>query len=155
MYVTGRRMGGDPAQLGTIISTNYEQVLRVREQRAQSTRTFIGVLYGITAAAVFAAFVGFEVAEQMISVAPDFTDLENQADFAAKLFRVEEYNAGAVQSMLLSFVIVNAVLSSVAVRLIDKRHMVSGLVHVVLLAWTGAVVAVITQWAVGPLLGLG
>jgi flagellar protein FlaJ len=152
MYVTGRRMGGDPETLGLVISENFEEVVRVREQRAQATMTFVGVLYGITAAVVFASFVGFEITKQMVSISEGISDVD--FDTATALFNSGTYNVGFIELLLLLFVLLNAFFSSVAVRLIDRRHPVSGLVHFVALCWIGAVVATLTKLFVGPLMGV-
>ncbi|MFC7177015.1 type II secretion system F family protein [Halosegnis marinus] len=60
--------GRRPRRLGQVISTNINEVLRVREQRQQASTTFIGVVYGITAASMFSAFIGLEIAGQMLTI---------------------------------------------------------------------------------------
>lgn len=152
MYVTGRQMGGDPAQLGEIISANFEKVMRVRQKRAQATRTFLGVLYGITAAMVFTAFVGLGITEQMVELAP--TDLEGDLDFAGALFNIGAFNAAAIEGALFAFILTNAALSAIAVKMISRRHAVSMLVHLVGLTWTGAVIAAITQTVLSGLISV-
>lgn len=152
MYVTGRRMGGDPETLGLVISENFEEVVSVREQRSQATMTFIGILYGITAAVVFASFVGFEITKQMVEISQSLSDVN--FDTATAIFSTTAYNVGLIEVFLLAFVLLNAFFSSVAVRLIDRRHPVSGLAHFVALCWIGAVVATVTKLFVGPLMGI-
>lgn len=150
MYVTGRRMGGDPAQLGDVISTNFETVLRVRQKRAQAARTFVGILYGVTAAVSFTAFVGLGITEQIVSLAP--ADQQGELDVATALFDTETFDPAAIETALFGFILTNAALSAVAVRTIDRRHIVSGLVHLVALTWTGAIVAAGTQAVIGSLI---
>lgn len=152
MYVTGRQMGGDPETLGLVISENFEEVVSVREQRAQATMTFIGILYGITAAVVFASFVGFEITKQMVEISQGLSDVD--LDTATAIFSTTAYNVGLIEVFLLAFVLLNAFFSSIAVRLIDRRHPVSGLSHFVALCWIGAVVATVTKLFVGPLMGI-
>lgn len=150
MYVVGRQMGGEPRQLGAIISANINEVLRVREQRQQATRTFIGVIYGITGAALFSAFIGLEIAEQMLSIA-DGLGGEN-SDLVGSLFSTASYNIDLMTFLLLVVVLLNAVLSSLMIRVIDRGHFVSALTHFVFLTWTGALVAAGTQIVAGGLL---
>jgi flagellar protein FlaJ len=153
MYVTGRRMGGDPEQLGEIISANFEAVMRVRKKRRQAARTFLGLLYGITAAVTFTAFVGLGITEQMVSIAP--TDqLQGELAAAGSLFNVANFNAAAIEAALFVFILTNAVLSAVAIRMIDRRHLISGLSHVVALTWIGALVAVGTQAVIGSIISV-
>lgn len=150
MYVVGRRMGGDPRQLGQIISTNFNEVLRVREQRQQSTRTFIGVVYGITAAAMFASFVGLGIAEQMLTITEEMA--RQNGDFVASVFSISGFNPEVMGLLLLIVVMINAILSSLMIRITDRGHYVSALTHFVLLVWIGCVMAVLTGVMIDGLL---
>jgi flagellar protein FlaJ len=151
MYVIGRRMGGDPKQLGQVISQNFGEVLRVREQREQATTTFIGVVYGITAAAIFSAFIGLEIAGQMLTIATDLAQSDSR--IADMLFNPGLYDIELIEFLLLVVILVNALLSSLMVRLMDRGHPLSGFVHFVLLTWVGAAVAVVTGHVVSGLIG--
>lgn len=150
MYVVGRRMGGEPRQLGKVISTNFNEVLRVREQREQATTTFVGVVYGVTAASMFSAFIGLGIAEQMLTITSDLASQNER--FIGSLFSTGGYDIGMIEFLLLVVVLVNAVLSSLMIRITDRGHFVSGLTHFVLLVWTGALVATVTQQVVGGLI---
>ena len=150
MYVVGRQMGGDPRQLAAVISANLNEVLRVREQRQQATRTFTGVVYGITAAALFSAFIGLEIAEQMLSIADGLGG--QNGDLIGSLFSTGNYDIGLMKFLLLVVVLLNAVLSALMIRVIDRGHFVSALTHFVFLTWTGALVATATQMVAGGLL---
>jgi len=143
MYVVGRRMGGEPRQLGQVISTNFSEVLRVREQRQQATKTFIGVVYGITAASMFSAFVGLSIAEQMLDITERIA--QQNGEFIQSLFSTGNYDIATIELLLIMVILINAVLSSLMIRITDRGHFVSGLTHFVLLVWTGALVASITQ----------
>jgi Archaeal flagella assembly protein J len=150
MYVVGRRMGGEPRQLGQVISTNFNEVLKVREQRQQATTTFIGVVYGITAASLFSAFVGLGIAEQMLEITESVAG--QSGDFIGSLFSTGNYDIATIELLLFGVVIINAVLSSLMIRITDRRHFVSGLTHFVLLVWTGALIAIGTQAVVGAVI---
>jgi flagellar protein FlaJ len=150
MYVVGRRMGGEPRRLGQVISANLNEVLRVREQRQQAATTFIGVVYGVTAAALFSAFIGLEIAEQMVQITEEIST--QNSEFLGSLFSTENYDTEIIEFMLLVVVLLNATLSSLMIRLTDRGHFVSSLIHFVLLTWTGAVVAAITRAMVGGLI---
>ena len=143
MYVVGRRMGGNPKQLGHVISANFNEVLRVREQRTQKTKTFVGVIYGLTAASIFAAFISLEIAAQMLDIATDLE--EDGTDLAMMLFSTDLYDIELLEFLLLLIVLINGLLSSLMIRLMDRGHPISGFVHFVMLVWIGAVVAVLTQ----------
>lgn len=150
MYVVGRRMGGDPRQLGQVISANFNEVLRVREQRQQATMTFIGVVYGVTAASMFSAFIGLGIAEQMLTITEQIG--QQSGEFMESLFSTEGYDIAMIEFLLLVVVLINAVLSSLMIRIMDRGHFVSGLTHYVVLVWTGGVVASATRIVVSGLM---
>lgn len=150
MYVVGRRMGGDPKQLGQIISTNISEVLRVREQREQATSTLIGVIYGITAASIFSAFIGLAIAEQMLAITENITTQNNE--MMSMLFHTGSYDIEFIEYLLLMVVLLNALMSSLMIRLTDRGHAINALLHFVMLTWVGVVVATATQLVVGGLI---
>lgn len=147
MYVVGRQMGGDPKVLGQVISENQNEVLKVREKRDQATITLIGVLYGITASAVFSFFVGLEVVEIMMDITGGM-DLEGQDNFTGGLLNTEQYDVQIIEYLLLLTILINAALSAIMIRITDRGHIISALVHFVFLTWLGAVIAVITEYVV-------
>ena len=148
MYVEGRRMGGEPKRLGQVISRNHSEVMKVREQRKQATTTLVGVLYGLTAASVFAFFVGLETVEMMITIMDDMGDLGRMSF----LINTAQYDLDVIEFLILLTVLLNALLSSVMVRVSDRGHQVSGYVHFVALTWTGALTAVVTRMVVDALI---
>ncbi len=150
MYVVGRRMGGEPRELGQVISTNFNQVLRVREQRQQATTTFIGVLYGVTAAAIFSAFIGLAIAEQMLTITEEIAS--QNSEFLQSLFSTASYDVDTIELLLLGVVLLNALVSSLMIRVMDRGHFVNSLPHFVLLTWSGAVVASVTRVVVSGIL---
>jgi flagellar protein FlaJ len=151
MYVVGRRMGGDPRMLGQVISKNFGEVNRVREQRDQATSTFIGVIYGITAAAIFSSFIGLEIAEQMLEIT---RSIDTNNELMSLLFNTELYDIDLVTLLLLVVVLTNAALSSLMIRFIDRGHPVNAYLHFVLLTWIGMTVAHLTQYLAGGLINV-
>ncbi len=157
MYVVGRQMGGDPQVLGNVISKNQNEVLKVREKRQQATTTLLGVLYGITAASVFAFFIGLEVVDIMMDITTEM-ELGQEAagegtgvsggNVANSLMHTEQYNIVAIEYLLIVTVLINAMLSAIMIRITDRGHMISSLVHFVLLTWLGAIIATATQYVV-------
>ncbi len=151
MYVIGRRMGGDPQQLGDVLSENFDQVLQVREHREQQATTLIGVIYGITAAAMFAAFVGLGVVEQMLEITDSISGQNSQ--FLGSLFSAQGYRLWVVELLMLAVLVLNALLSSLMIRVSDRGHLVNALPHFVGLTWVGAVVATVTRWVAQTVIG--
>lgn len=150
MYVIGRRMGSDPDQLGTIIANNFNRVLEVRQQRTQQTTTLTGIVYGITAVATFAMFVGLGVVEQMLEVAETATATDQ--GFTSSLFETGGYTLWVLEVLFLIVILANAVLSATLVRVTDRGHILNIFLHTVVLVWVGSVVATVTQIGVQGLL---
>lgn len=147
MYVVGRQMGGDPKVLGNVISKNQNEVLKVREKRQQATTTLIGVLYGITASSVFAFFIGLEIVEIMMDITAEM-NMDEMNSAAGSFMHTEQYNLVAIEYLLILTILINAMLSSIMIRITDRGHMISSLVHFVFMTWLGALVAVSTQYIV-------
>lgn len=149
MYVSGRRLGGDPRQLGQLISANMNEVLKLREQRGQEASTLVGVMYGITAASVFSFFVGLQVVKILINITSHMN--MNNAVTSGIIF-TGSYNIQHIRFLLLCLVLLNAVLSSLMIRLTDRGHFLNSYVHFVLLTWLGAIIAVVTHHVSGGLI---
>jgi flagellar protein FlaJ len=150
MYLVGRQMGGEPKQLGELISENMNHVNQLRQQRQQATVTMIGLLYGITAASSFAFFIGFKIVDILAGMS---LDLSTGSQFdAGQLIHTQVYDLAFIQFLLLGVVMINAVLSSLIIRTVDGGHKANALLHFVMLTWIGCVVAVLTMGVVGGLL---
>ncbi|MEF8772668.1 archaellar assembly protein FlaJ [Halodesulfurarchaeum sp.] len=152
MYLIGRQMGGDPKHLGELISENMNEVMQLRERRDQSTMTLIGVIYGITAAATFAFFIGLGIVEQLSAMT---LGMNTPAGFDFNsLINTEVYNIALIEFLLTLTVLVNAMISSLIVRVVDGGHKVNSFMHFVLLTWLGAIIGSMTMELVGSLLGI-
>ena len=152
MYVVGRQMGGDPRTLGQVISANQNEVLKVREKRTQASTTLTGVLYGITAAAVFSFFIGLEIVQVMMDVT-DEMDIEG-SEITGDILTTAQYNIVAIEYLLIITIFINALFASIMIRITDRGHMISGLVHFVFLTWLGALIAVVTGVVIDQLISI-
>src|SRR6056297_207836 len=151
MFLVGRQMGGDPKQLGELISGNMSEVLQLRERRAQSTVTLIGVLYGITAASTFAFFIGLEIVEVLSQLSIGLNT--NEFDFG-QIIHTSVYDIPTIEYLLIIIILLNAVLSSLMIRIADGGHKVNAYMHFVLLTWMSCLVAVFTRIVVGSFLNV-
>jgi flagellar protein FlaJ len=152
MYLIGREMGGDPKELGELISRNMNEINQLRGQRTQATTTLIGLLYGITAAASFAFFTGLEI----VNVLAGFeigTASAGGMSFG-KLLHTDVYNIPLLQALLLSVILFNAVVSSLTIRTADGGHPGNGYLHFVLLTWVGCLTGVATELLITTLLNV-
>jgi flagellar protein FlaJ len=151
MYLVGREMGGDPKQLGELISRNMNEVIQLRQQRKQSTITLVGVLYGITASASFAFFIGLEVVELLADIS---TQMNLESLQFGTLIYAGAYDIPLIEYLLTLIILFNALLSSLMIRQVDGGHKVNSYLHFVALTWIGSVLAVATSYLTGALISL-
>ncbi|UOY10032.1 archaellar assembly protein FlaJ [Methanonatronarchaeum sp. AMET6-2] len=143
MYYKARLKGGNPEALGYIIGKNFNKILELREHRKQTTSTFIGVIYGITASSVFAFFAGIEIVKLMIDIMGDVQMPDE--DWIQEIIYTEIYNIPDVQILIMIFILVNAVMSSMMIKVVDGGHHINTYHHLVGLVWIGVIVALITE----------
>lgn len=143
MYLVGRNMGGDPKQLGELISENMNEVIQLRELRRQATITIIGLVYGITAAAAFAFFIGLEVVKILSTLSAAMT--EESAQYVDELIHSGAYNIPEIEFLIYLVVLFNALLSALMIRTVDGGHKSTAYFHFVLLVWLGCTAAVMTE----------
>ena len=141
-------LGGEPRQLGSLIEANISEVLNLRRKRSQEAGTVVGTIYGITGASVFAMFVGLEISRLFMTIAQDM-DLSNAQ--LGGLLSVSQYDIPELQFMLFIIVLLNALLTSVMIRIVSRGHSLTTLTHFVAQLWISAVVAVATSYLVGAL----
>ncbi|MFB6299765.1 MAG: archaellar assembly protein FlaJ [Halobacteriales archaeon] len=149
MYLIGRQMGGDPKQLGELISENMSEVLQLRERRQQETITLIGLLYGITAASTFAFFIGLKVVKILSNMSLNLDT--SQFDFGS-IINASVYNIPEIEYLLMIVIMFNALLSSLMIRTVDGGHKANSYFHFVMLIWLGLGISILTQVLVGAIL---
>lgn len=151
MYNVGRSMGGKPKVLGELISRNMNEIIKLRRQRKQSTITLIGVLYGITASASFAFFIGLEVVEILASFS---TQMNLDSLQFGTLIYAGVYDVPFIEYMLTLIILFNALLSSLMIRMVDGGHKANAYLHFVVLVWVGSLMAVTTSSLAGALISI-
>ena len=151
MYLVGRQMGGSPKQLGELISRNMNTVNQHRLQRKQATTTLIGLLYGITAAATFAFFIGLEVVNILKELSSDLT--AEQFDFG-RIIYAGVYDIPVIEYLLLLVILFNAALSALMIRSIDGGNKATAYIHFVLMTWLGCLTAIGTRIVVDAILSI-
>lgn len=149
MYLVGRQMGGDPKQLGELISENMSKVIQLRERRKQATITLVGLLYGITAASTFAFFIGLAVVEILSGMT---VNIETTQIGINQLLHTNVYDLLEIEYFLVMVILFNAILSSLMIRTVDGGHKANAYLHFVALVWLGSFGAIITQVVVSSFL---
>ncbi|GAA0273854.1 archaellar assembly protein FlaJ [Halobacterium noricense] len=151
MYLIGRQMGGDPKHLGELISGNMGEVQQLRQRRTQAASTMVGVLYGITAAATFAFFIGLGIVDVISGLGLDFSNSALPVD---DLINTAMYDIQLIEYLLVVTVLVNAVLSSLMIRVVDGGHKVNAYIHFVVLTWISSIIGSLTLRLVESLLAV-
>ena len=150
MYLVGRQLGGSPKRLGEIIGGNMNSINQLREQRKQTATTLIGLLYGITAAATFAFFIGLEVVAILASFA---TEMAATSRFdIGQILHPAAYDIPTIEYFLLLIILFNAALSSLMIRVIDGGNKATSYIHFVALTWLGCLTAIFTREVVSIVL---
>ncbi|MCG1002940.1 MULTISPECIES: archaellar assembly protein FlaJ [Halobacterium] len=151
MYLIGRQMGGDPKHLGDLISGNMGEVQQLRQRRNQAASTMVGVLYGITAAATFAFFIGLGIVDVISGLGLSFSNSALPVD---DLINTGIYDIQLIEYLLVVTVLVNAVLSSLMIRVVDGGHKVNAYIHFVVLTWISSIIGSMTLRLVESLLSV-
>ncbi|SFS65136.1 archaellar assembly protein FlaJ [Halostagnicola kamekurae] len=150
MYLVGREMGGGPKRLGGLISTNMNAILNLREQRKQKVTTLIGVVYGISVAAMFALFIGLELAVMLSGF-----DIDTGGQIAAgSLIHTGHYNVPVLRFLMVLVLIFNAFISSLVLRVADGGHFGNSYLHFTALLWIGGVTGELTRRLVETLISV-
>jgi flagellar protein FlaJ len=80
--------------------------------------------------------------------------MQTDSTFVSGIFYTEVYDVSLITYLLLLLVLVNALLSSVMIRLIDRGHLSNAYLHFVLLTWLGAVTATVTKVVVASVVSV-
>jgi len=64
------------------------------------------------------------------------------------------YNLPQIQFMLFVTVLINAFLSSMMIRVVDRGHSMNALPHFVIQTWLAAIIAVVTRYLVSGLINI-
>ncbi|WP_224268061.1 archaellar assembly protein FlaJ [Haloprofundus salinisoli] len=148
MYVKGRQMGGEPRQLGTLISRNMTAVLNLRRKRSQEVGTVLGVLYGVVLSSTFAYYVALEVVRVLKDIS---TQMDVDSNIVGSLLNPSVYTMPEIEFLLLVAIVVNSFFASMIIRVIGRGHSMTSLPHFALLVWSSSIVAVITSEVVSSL----
>jgi flagellar protein FlaJ len=152
MYVGGRTMGGDPDQLGKVISRNFNTVLELREHRSQAGSTMTGMFYGLAVASAFSFFVCIEVIRLLIEIA---AGLGTNQGVASTLLNAGIYDLPLIKLLIVGAIVVNAGLAAVIIQKARRRFMGGAVLHFVVIVWMCMLAGVVTHWAAVRYLSFG
>ena len=131
------KLGADPDYVGTVISRNFERLVRLRRKRVQTVSSFKGVIYGITGAFAFSVAAAFQVAVYMNKL---FSNMTIQGDFLQNIIFVPS-KAGLEMTdyILIVILIVHCLISALAIKFADGGHLGITVYYFVVLVWLAAI----------------
>ncbi|WP_297523264.1 archaellar assembly protein FlaJ [Thermococcus sp.] len=147
------RMGAEPDYVGLVISRNFERLVRLRRKRQQSMSSFIGIIYGLTAAFAFSLAASFQVAASINTL---FGQLKVPTEYIGDIIHViPPSGMQFVMYVMLTIMIIHSLLSAVAIKTADGGHMMVSLRYFVILLWIFAVSMYVGQVMMERMMGLG
>ncbi|WP_297464260.1 archaellar assembly protein FlaJ [Thermococcus sp.] len=131
------KLGADPDYVGTVISRNFERLVRLRRRRSQTVSSFKGVIYGITGAFAFSVAAAFQVAVYMNGL---FSNMTLHGDFLQNIIFVPTKSGLEITDYILIVILVfHCLISALAIKFADGGHLGITLYYFVILLWLAAI----------------
>lgn len=154
VFVETLQLGGKPKETSELINDNFLKMIEVRKQRYNTSGTFRGILYGLHAGVVFTSYASSQVVLKLGSIFSIFSfDMGAQSTISSIICIPSIGSVQFSNSSLVLLMLMNAFVFSIAIKLTDGGHFVSGFRDFVFMVWIGAVTAVITGIGIGALVG--
>ncbi len=151
MFVEALSLGSDPKDVAEIVSKNFNRINSLRERRDRTANTFIGICYGAIIGIAVALYISFGVVEIMNKM---FTSLNVPGGFVQGILHtVSGLELAYINMVILFILFFHAIMSAVAIKMIDGGRWMSGFVHLVGMIWTAAVAGYVSQIAIHYLMG--
>jgi flagellar protein FlaJ len=144
MYDEAVEEGGEPDEIGRIISENMIEIVGFRKLRYQAAGTFRGVVFGVAVGTAFALFVGLGVVNMLVSLFSDITKELDAGDTPVSVptfLHVSGLNIGLLRMLSLGMLFINAALSSVLLRIVDGGTHARDLQDFPMLLWASNLTA--------------
>lgn len=142
MYDEAVEEGGEPDDIGRLISENMIKIVGLRKLRYQQASTFRGVVFGIAAGAAFSLFIGLGVLSMLTGL---FTGIGDQLEDAPvgvpTLIYVDGLNIQLMRWIGLGLLFLNAALAAGLIRVVDGGTHARDLQDFTILLWISNVTA--------------
>ncbi len=153
MFVEAISLGAEPIDVAEIVSSNFITINNLRKRRSQTTSSFIGIAYGVIIGISFALYISFGVVESMNNL---YSSLEIPTDMIGSILHVvPPEDLTFVSRLIALLMLIHAVLSTVAIKIMDGGKVIAGLVHTVGMMWVAAISAYVSQTTITSLLNIG
>ena len=153
MFVEAISLGAEPIDVAEIVSSNFITINNLRKRRAQTSSSFIGIAYGVIIGISFALYISFGVVQSMNSL---YSNLNIPVDMIGSILHiVPAEDLTFVSRLITLLMLVHAILSTLAIKIMDGGRFTSGLVHMVGMMWVAALSGFISKTVITSLLSVG
>lgn len=154
VFIETLQLGGKPKDTCELINDNFLKMIEVRKQRYNTSGTFRGILYGLHAGIVFTSYASSQVVMKLGSMFSVFSfDMGTQSSIASIICIPSIGSMQFSNSSLIMMMLMNAFVFSIALKITDGGHVVSGFSDFVFMVWIGAITAIVTSIGIVGLVG--
>ncbi len=150
MFVEAISLGGDPKTVAEILSTNFTILNNLRARRAQSASSFVGIAYGVIIGIAFSLYISFGVVQAMSAL---YSSLHIASQYIGSILHVvPEEHLKMMDGLIFLILMFHAIVSSIAIKIMDGGKTFAGLVHTVGMTWLAAISGYVSQIVIMNLL---
>ncbi len=150
MFVEAINLGSDPKEVAEIISKNFITMNSLRERRARSVSSLVGICYGTIIGMAFSLYISYGIIEVMSKL---YTSLNIPRDVVGNLLYPLTGIDMAYLNLAIQLVLIfHAIVASIIVKIVDGGRWMSGLIHTVGMLWVAAISGYLSQIAITSLL---
>ncbi len=137
MFVEAINLGSDPKEVAEIVSNNFNVINSLRDRRARSVSSLIGICYGAIIGMAFSFYVSYGVIEIMSKL---YSSLKVPTELiGGLLYPIPSLDMAYLNVAIQIILMLHAVIASIIVKIVDGGRWMSGLVHTVGMLWVAAV----------------
>ena len=150
MFVEAISLGSDPKDVAEIVSSNFTMINSLRDRRARSVSSLIGICYGAIIGMAFSLYISYGVIETMNKL---YASLNIPRDVIGNLLYPVSNVDIAYLNVAIQFILMfHAVIASIIVKIVDGGRWMSGLVHMVGMLWVAAISGYLSHMVISYLL---
>lgn len=126
MYYRSRELGAAPRMIAEMIEENYRHLLSLKQFKNSTATDAIGIGYTMTIGSSISFFLSLKITEFLLEVA---RQISSQSEIA--ILNTSQYDVTVLTILVFLVVTVNALLSSVMIRVVRQRNYAGFIVHFV------------------------
>ncbi len=152
MFVEAIGLGSDPKDVAEIIADNFTVINTLRARRSQTASSFIGIAYGVIIGIAFSLYISFGVVQSMNTL---YSKLHISNSFVGGILHtVPASNLAVLNAVVFFILLIHAIISSMAIKVMDGGRFMSSLVHLVGMVWVAAIAGYVSHTVMLNMLGI-